>query len=265
MDSLEVLTILHKHEGLVFSQIDKLLPADISGNRMQLFNCLFGLARVGLVTIDGNEQNEDSAKQLFYSYKDRRDFESLNFSVSHQYMKIADSLRFEFKHGGVNEREKSAITCHPQFGIPLHLHKRADLFVIMPFKKEMDNVYENYLTPIAKISNMTIMRADDIYSNRPIMQDVWAGIFASRIVIADCTGRNPNVFYEMGIAHTLGKPVIIITQNSDDVPTDVRHIKYIKYSPENLDLVDLYEALASALHDNFYININKNSSSIYGN
>jgi len=48
-------------------------------------------------------------------------------------------------------------------------------------------------------------------------------------VIADCTGRNPNVFYEIGLAHASGKPVILITQNSDDVPFDIRHLRYIQY------------------------------------
>jgi hypothetical protein len=41
------------------------------------------------------------------------------------------------------------------------------------------------------------------------MWDVWNSIYSSSIIIADCTGRNPNVFYELGIAHTLGKPVIL--------------------------------------------------------
>jgi hypothetical protein len=61
------------------------------------------------------------------------------------------------------------------------------------------------------------------------MQDIWNAIAASKIIIADCTGKNPNVFYEIGIAHTLGRPVILITQNPEDVPFDVRHFRYIRY------------------------------------
>ena len=48
-------------------------------------------------------------------------------------------------------------------------------------------------------------------------------------MIADCTGRNPNVFYEIGIAHTLGRDVILITQNEADVPFDLRHLRYVQY------------------------------------
>jgi nucleoside 2-deoxyribosyltransferase len=52
---------------------------------------------------------------------------------------------------------------------------------------------------------------------------------SASLTVADCTGRNPNVFYEIGLAHALGKPVILITQNSEDIPFDVTHIRYIQY------------------------------------
>ncbi len=48
-------------------------------------------------------------------------------------------------------------------------------------------------------------------------------------MICDCTGKNPNVFYEAGIAHTLGKEVILITQSASDVPFDLRHLRYVSY------------------------------------
>jgi hypothetical protein len=49
------------------------------------------------------------------------------------------------------------------------------------------------------------------------------------VVVCDCTGRNPNVFYEIGIAHTLGREVILITQNAADIPFDLRHLRYVAY------------------------------------
>ena len=48
-------------------------------------------------------------------------------------------------------------------------------------------------------------------------------------MIADCTGKNPNVFYELGIAHTLGKSVFMCSQNREDFPFDVNHIRSFKY------------------------------------
>jgi hypothetical protein len=61
------------------------------------------------------------------------------------------------------------------------------------------------------------------------MSDIWGAIYASRMVIAECTGRNANVFYELGIAHTLGKPAILITQQLEDTPFDLRHLRIIVY------------------------------------
>ena len=65
--------------------------------------------------------------------------------------------------------------------------------------------------------------------NAAIIQDVVALIDRSRIVVCDCSGRNPNVFYEAGIAHTLGREVILITQSEHDIPFDLRHLRYIRY------------------------------------
>ena len=72
------------------------------------------------------------------------------------------------------------------------------------------------------------------------MRDVWEGIYGARAVIAECTGRNPNVFYEIGIAHTLGKPVILTTQTTEDVPSDLRNIRYIhyQYTPPGMKLFE---------------------------
>src|SRR5258708_13215834 len=62
-----------------------------------------------------------------------------------------------------------------------------------------------------------------------IIQDIVNLLDRSRVVICDCTGRNPNVFYEIGIAHTLGRDVILITQSEADIPFDLRHLRYISY------------------------------------
>ena len=79
------------------------------------------------------------------------------------------------------------------------------------------------------------------------MGDVWTAICRSRIIIADCTGRNPNVFYEIGIAHTVGKPVILIAQNSKDVPFDLRHIRYIPYEYTPVGIKRFESVLANTI------------------
>jgi len=65
----------------------------------------------------------------------------------------------------------------------------------------------------------------------------------SRIVICDCSGRNPNVFYEAGIAHTLGREVILLTQSEHDIPFDLRHLRYVLYHNNGEGRAELGAAL----------------------
>ncbi|MGF6695232.1 hypothetical protein M2318_005333 [Metapseudomonas resinovorans] len=76
---------------------------------------------------------------------------------------------------------------------------------------------------------MRCNRADNIWENNAIIQDIVDLIDRSAVVVCDCTGRNANVFYELGIAHTLGKEVILITQSGADIPFDVAHLRHLRY------------------------------------
>jgi hypothetical protein len=97
--------------------------------------------------------------------------------------------------------------------------------VMMPFAAEFAPVYKA-LRQAAKSVRMTCTRADDIWNNDVIIQDVVALISTARVVVCDLTGKNANVFYEAGIAHTLGKDVILIAQHESDIPFDLRHIRH---------------------------------------
>jgi hypothetical protein len=85
------------------------------------------------------------------------------------------------------------------------------------------------------------------------MRDIWSAIHAARIVVADCTGRNPNVFYEIGLAHAIGRYTILISQSIDDVPFDLRHLRIIlyEYTPRGMEkfekaLIETMKSYASA-------------------
>ncbi|OHC27071.1 MAG: hypothetical protein A2Y50_03360 [Pseudomonadales bacterium RIFCSPLOWO2_12_59_9] len=81
----------------------------------------------------------------------------------------------------------------------------------------------------ATANGMQSGRADNRWDYPAIIQDVVALIDQAAIVVCDCTGKNANVFYEMGIAHALGKEVVIITQNPADIPFDIAHLRHIRY------------------------------------
>jgi len=124
---------------------------------------------------------------------------------------------------------KNSIVCSPTFGVPWKPSVKSDIFVIMPFLKELKPMYDDHIRSAAQKMNLTVARGDDFFTAKSVMSDIWNAMNSCRLVIADCTGRNPNVFYEMGMAHTLGKPVILISQNKEDIPFDIQHIRYLIY------------------------------------
>jgi len=108
--------------------------------------------------------------------------------------------------------------------------RQAMCFVLMPFAADFDALYENAIHPAAEATQgLSCLRADEIYGPRPIMADIWKSITEAAILIADLTGRNPNVLYELGLAHAQRKPVILITQDINDVPFDLRAIRCVVY------------------------------------
>jgi hypothetical protein len=111
-------------------------------------------------------------------------------------------------------------------------------YVLIPFGKkqidgrviDFDSVYEDYIKPALKHAGFRVMNASDaITPGGYVMEGIWKIINRSRLLVADVTGKNPNVLYELGIAHTVGKDVIIVTQNNYDVPYDLRHLGYFVY------------------------------------
>ncbi|MEO1647108.1 MAG: DUF4062 domain-containing protein, partial [Chloroflexota bacterium] len=101
------------------------------------------------------------------------------------------------------------ITVAPLWGEPIRRSQfQSDIFMIMPFREPYNSVYTEVIRPLAADLNMTIKRGDEFASTRgSIMQEVWAALNSCRLVIAETTMINANVYYELGIAHTLGKPV----------------------------------------------------------
>jgi hypothetical protein len=117
----------------------------------------------------------------------------------------------------------------------------------MPFTPELRPVYEDHIKAVASRLSLSISRADDFFTAGAVMSDVWNAINASRVIVADCTGRNPNVFYEIGIAHTLGKPVILIGQDVGDIPFDVKHLRAIIYDFRPRGMQEFEAALGSTI------------------
>ena len=102
-------------------------------------------------------------------------------------------------------------------------------FVIMPFSTELDFVHR-VITEEVSSYGIRCIRADEVYMSRPVMDDVKQMIAAADLVMIDFTGRNPNVYYEAGLADAGRKDWIVLSQSSEDMTFDVRHIRSIRYT-----------------------------------
>lgn len=109
-------------------------------------------------------------------------------------------------------------------------------FVMMPFRPQTDELYRSLIKPAVEQHGLVALRADEIFAPGSITEQIRVAIQQARVCVADVSGRNPNVLYEVGIAHTLGKPTVLLTQDVSDVPFDLRAIRLIQYSLEALEV-----------------------------
>ena len=107
--------------------------------------------------------------------------------------------------------------------------EKARSFVIMPFNEKYRALYENFIKKLLNDAGLETKRADEIFGNRPIIQDILENIQKSRLIVAFVTEMNPNVLYEIGVAHTLNKDVIILTADVNKLPFDIKHLRCIQY------------------------------------
>jgi hypothetical protein len=103
-------------------------------------------------------------------------------------------------------------------------------FVMMPFAEPIGSYYKAIYEPAITKAGLKAVRADDeIFATGKVMDQILSGITAAKVLVAELTGRNPNVFYELGLAHALNKPVVLVSSNQEDVPFDLQHIRVIYY------------------------------------
>jgi hypothetical protein len=149
--------------------------------------------------------------------------DSWEFSRTHWAVKDADLFRSLIRQMAPRRVQPRVFTISdPERIEPLLVS------VMMPFNSRFDEVYSALRETVESVG-LKCRRADDIWENPAVMQDVVSLIDRSRVVICDCSNRNANVFYEIGIAHTLGREVILITQAETDIPFDLRHLRYVSY------------------------------------
>lgn len=103
-------------------------------------------------------------------------------------------------------------------------------FIIMPFGDWFDHYYKQIYKTAILNAGLVPKRADELFTSSAVINDIWELTKRAKIVLADLTEKNPNVFYELGLAHALAKPALLISESMDDVPFDLRHLRVITYN-----------------------------------
>ena len=113
------------------------------------------------------------------------------------------------------------------------------VLVVMPFgKKPLDDgttfdfdwFYEDIISTTISETGLTPVRADEVYGPASVQGVVWRGIQQAELVVVDFSCRNPNVAMEYMAARIIGKRMIYLAQRADDIPSDVRGLRYIPYA-----------------------------------
>jgi len=102
-------------------------------------------------------------------------------------------------------------------------------FVLMPFDKAFDDIYKLGIKETAAQLGINAERVDEQIFQEGILERIYRQIQAADIVIADMSGQNPNVFYEVGYAHAMDKLCVLMTKNASDIPFDLKHHRHIVY------------------------------------
>lgn len=103
-------------------------------------------------------------------------------------------------------------------------------FVIMPFAAEFNDVYKLGIKEVARECNVEAKRLDDDFFDTNMVEEIYKNIDSADFVIADMTGRNPNVFYEVGYADAKKKLILLLTKNINDIPFDFKQRLHIEYT-----------------------------------
>jgi hypothetical protein len=135
------------------------------------------------------------------------------------------------------------------FGEPNRSGRWPELFMLMPFEEPLRPVFEDHVKKVARLLKLSAGRADALFTQRSVVHDIWSAMSHARVIVADRTRRNPNVFYEIGMAHTIGKDTVLISQSIDDVPFDLRHLRVIIYELTPRGMAQFERDLKAALQN----------------
>ncbi|MFA0146340.1 hypothetical protein [Vibrio lentus] len=198
---------------------------------------LFYIVKINKVSKDyENYKNDDfrqSMEQRIYELQrelsiNKERFDSVNHLLSE--VKYSNSNYISNYHGANTLSPESFLR---NLGVSSNV--RVDpkkVFVLTPFHPRFDSQYQVIRNTISNFG-FSCVKGDDSKMSSAILSHIVSEIASSRVVVANLSGRNPNVFYELGIAHALGKPVLLVSETLDGIPFDIQSQRILTFTTEN--------------------------------
>lgn len=115
---------------------------------------------------------------------------------------------------------------------PVSTRPKPFCFVLMPFDPAFNDIYEFGIKGACSDVGLYCERVDEQIFLGSMLERIYSQISRADLLVADMTGKNPNVFYEVGYAHALGKNVVLLTSIAQDIPFDLKHFPHIVYGSE---------------------------------
>ncbi len=142
-------------------------------------------------------------------------------------------LKSQLEGASIQEKEKAigpgANAFFEALGIDLHMKVDKELiFVLMPFRPDFDETFR-VIKDVVESAGFRCMRGDEEKISGSILPHILWLVAKARLIIAEITGRNANVFYELGISHAIGKQVLLISKTAEDMPFDISGLRILTY------------------------------------
>jgi hypothetical protein len=123
------------------------------------------------------------------------------------------------------------------------IHKNKwQIAYLAPQGKQFDNIFSAHIAPNAEGKSLTAYRLKGVYGKRKSISEIMKKIYEAAIVIADVSGKDPDVMYVLGMVHLIGKPLVILSQDPADIPADLKKDRRIIYenTAKGLKLADYH-------------------------
>jgi hypothetical protein len=145
------------------------------------------------------------------------------------------------------ERKKRVARVNPVFRGRDFLVEGDLCFVLLEFAKPYTDIYDAIIRPMVEGESLRCLKSDDIFTTTSVIEDIWANINKAALIIADISSNNPNVMYELGVCHTVGKNVMMITQRPEEIPFNFRHMRCYPYTNDARGLEELKSNIRSVI------------------